>query len=140
MLHSGTPASSTPSCPDLRHEGRRTGILHEIGTLLGSGDEGRGVAQNTAQQLSGDSTGDDHPETSTVRRNGIERGSEQRGIPILLDIEMLANSLGISTRQVRRFVADGRVPFIRIGHLIRFDPEEISEWIEDHRGRSHRRA
>jgi excisionase family DNA binding protein len=34
---------------------------------------------------------------------------------------------------VRRFVADGSIPFIRIGHLIRFDPEEIKHWIEGRR-------
>ena len=87
------------------------------------------MARATPEQHSWDSSADDHPETSTVRRNGLEQGSDQRGIPTLLDIETLARSLGISMRQVRRFVAEGRIPFIRIGHLIRFDPEEINEWI-----------
>jgi excisionase family DNA binding protein len=45
-------------------------------------------------------------------------------------------SLGISTRQVRRFVADGEIPFIRVGHSTRFDPNELREWIDIRRSGS----
>jgi excisionase family DNA binding protein len=48
----------------------------------------------------------------------------------LVDIQAVARSLGISMRQVRRFVADGQIPFIRVGHLIRFDPGQLKEWID----------
>ena len=51
-------------------------------------------------------------------------------LPALVDIQAVARSLGISMRQVRRFVADGEIPFIRVGHLIRFDPGELKEWID----------
>ena len=40
-------------------------------------------------------------------------------------------------RQVRRFVADREIPFVRVGHLIRFDPDELLEWIDARRAGGH---
>lgn len=57
-------------------------------------------------------------------------------LPTLVDIETLSRSFGISTRQVRRFVADGQIPFVRVGHLIRFDPDELNRWIDARRSGS----
>jgi excisionase family DNA binding protein len=57
-------------------------------------------------------------------------------LPNLVDIETVAGSLGISMRQVRRFVANGQIPFVRVGHLIRFDPDELNDWIDARRARS----
>jgi excisionase family DNA binding protein len=54
-------------------------------------------------------------------------------LPTLVDIQAVSRSLGISMRQVRRFVADGQIPFLRVGHLIRFDAGEINEWIDTRR-------
>lgn len=48
----------------------------------------------------------------------------------LLDIKGLAQHLGVNVRHVRRLVAERRIPFIKWGHLIRFDPAEIAVWIE----------
>ena len=55
--------------------------------------------------------------------------------PRLLDITTLAQYLGVNTRHVRRLVAERRIPFIKWGHLIRFDPAEIQEWIDAYRCR-----
>jgi excisionase family DNA binding protein len=57
-------------------------------------------------------------------------------LPTLVDIQAVALSLGISARQVRRFVAEGQIPFIRVGHSIRFDPDELRQWIDDRRSGS----
>jgi excisionase family DNA binding protein len=54
-------------------------------------------------------------------------------LPTLVDIEAVSSSFGISMRQVRRFVAEGTMPFVRVGHLIRFDPVELNEWIDARR-------
>ena len=54
-------------------------------------------------------------------------------LPLLVDIQAVSRSLGISMRQVRRFVADTEIPFVRVGHLIRFDPDELLEWIDARR-------
>ena len=54
-------------------------------------------------------------------------------LPELLDINELARHLGVNVRHVRRLVAERRVPFIKWGHLIRFDPAEIADWLERNR-------
>jgi hypothetical protein len=49
---------------------------------------------------------------------------------------------------VRRLVAERRIPYIKLGHLLRFDPAQIDEWLERSRvdealptaGRGGRRA
>jgi len=53
--------------------------------------------------------------------------------PRLLDITTLAEHLGVNARHVRRLVAERRIPFIKWGHLIRFDPAEVREWIDAYR-------
>jgi excisionase family DNA binding protein len=56
-----------------------------------------------------------------------------RQVPDLLDITELAQHLGVNVRHVRRLITERRIPFIKWGHLIRFDPEEILEWLEQSR-------
>ena len=51
-------------------------------------------------------------------------------LPCLLDIKALAEYLGVAPRHIRRLVAERRIPFIKWGHLIRFDPDEVSVWLE----------
>ena len=60
--------------------------------------------------------------------------------PRLLDITALAALLGVNPRHVRRLVAERRIPFIKWGHLIRFDPAEIRRWIDGYRNRPGRPA
>ncbi len=52
-------------------------------------------------------------------------------LPHLLDIAALAEHLSVDVRHVRRLVADRRIPYIKWGHLLRFDPAEIDAWIND---------
>lgn len=56
-------------------------------------------------------------------------------LPTLLDITTLAERLGVQPRHVRRLVAEKRIPYIKWGHLIRFDADEIVEWIDRWRRR-----
>lgn len=58
----------------------------------------------------------------------------------LLNITELADLLGVNTRHVRRLVAERRIPFIKWGHLIRFDPVEVRRWIDAYRRRPDRSA
>ena len=58
----------------------------------------------------------------------------------LLDIPAVAEYLGVNVRHVRRLVAERRIPFIKWGHLIRFDPEEIRQWVDQHRQSQRRGA
>jgi excisionase family DNA binding protein len=61
-------------------------------------------------------------------------------VPELTDIETLAHLLGDSVRHVRRLVAEHRVPYLKVGHFVRFDPTEIVEWLDSarHPGRADR--
>jgi excisionase family DNA binding protein len=51
-------------------------------------------------------------------------------IPELMSIEQLAQRLGITVRHVRRLVAEKRVPYLKVGRLVRFDPEAIKAWLD----------
>ena len=51
-------------------------------------------------------------------------------LPTLVDIETLAVRLGISARHVRRLVTERRIPFVKIGNLVRFDPADIARWVD----------
>lgn len=51
----------------------------------------------------------------------------------LVGIAEVAEVLGVEVRHVRRLVAERRIPFIKWGHLLRFDPLELAAWIDDHR-------
>ena len=68
-----------------------------------------------------------------ARKHGAtaEPGSAPRTeLPRLLDLRGIADHLGTSERHVRRLVQERRIPFIKIGHFVRFDPGEIAEWLE----------
>lgn len=51
-------------------------------------------------------------------------------LPQLLDLRQLADHLGVNERHVRRLVAERRIPFIKWGRLLRFDPDAIAAWID----------
>ena len=53
----------------------------------------------------------------------------------LLDLAAVAERLGVGERHVRRLVFERRIPFIKWGHLLRFDPDEIDAWIDTARHR-----
>ncbi len=59
--------------------------------------------------------------------------------PDLIDLRALAEKLGVTERHIRRLVAERRVPFIKWGHLLRFDPVDIDRWIDEHRTEPSRR-
>lgn len=64
----------------------------------------------------------------------------EAGEPRLIDLTTLAQWLGVEPRHVRRLVAERRIPFIKWGHLLRFDPVEIRAWIDEYRRRPGRPA
>ena len=49
--------------------------------------------------------------------------------PALLSTSQLAEHLGCSKRHVCR-LRDRGLPCIRVGALVRFDPEEVRRWLE----------
>ncbi len=48
----------------------------------------------------------------------------------LVDIDAVAARLGVQVRHVRRLVFERRIPFLKWGHLLRFDPAEIEGWLD----------
>ena len=50
----------------------------------------------------------------------------------LLGFDAMAEWLE-STVFVRRLVAERRIPFVKIGKFVRFDPAEVSAWIDGQR-------
>jgi excisionase family DNA binding protein len=48
----------------------------------------------------------------------------------LVDITRAAERLGVSVRYMRRLVAERRIPYVKLGHLLRFDPVELEAWID----------
>jgi excisionase family DNA binding protein len=55
------------------------------------------------------------------------------GFMRLIDSEALASWLGVEIVFVRRLVAERRIPFLKIGKFVRFDPDEVAMWIDDQR-------
>ena len=53
--------------------------------------------------------------------------------PGLLTVEEVGRQLGVNVRHVRRLVQDRRLPFIKWGRLLRFDPIDIQRFVEEHR-------
>lgn len=51
----------------------------------------------------------------------------------LLSIGEVAERLGVEVRHVRRLVHERRIPYIKWGHLLRFDPADLDAWIDSNR-------
>jgi excisionase family DNA binding protein len=51
----------------------------------------------------------------------------------LVAVASIANQLGVEERFVRRLVAERRIPYIKVGRYVRFDPRAIRSWVQEHR-------
>lgn len=49
----------------------------------------------------------------------------------LLTPSEVGRRLAISTVTVRRLIASGSLPAVRVGHQLRVDPEELRRWLFD---------
>ncbi len=47
----------------------------------------------------------------------------------LKDMDWLMERIGTTERHVRSLVFARLIPYVKIGKLLRFDPERIDEWI-----------
>lgn len=63
--------------------------------------------------------------------------SERKPVPSrrtpLLDTDAVAAVLAITPRHVRRLVAERRIPFVKVGRFVRFDPGELDVWLDQQR-------
>jgi excisionase family DNA binding protein len=51
----------------------------------------------------------------------------------LLDINQAAQRLNVTPRFIRRLTAQRRIDYLKIGKFIRFQPEDLDNWIENQR-------
>jgi excisionase family DNA binding protein len=51
----------------------------------------------------------------------------------LLDIDDVAESLGVTPRHIQRLVAERRIPFVKVGRFVRFDPAALDVWLDQQR-------
>ncbi len=58
---------------------------------------------------------------------------ENKPLRRLLSIADVADALGVDIRHVRRLVHERRIPYIKWGHLLRFDPTDIAAWVDAYR-------
>ena len=77
------------------------------------------------------------PTSSLSARSATTDGSRTRPadsrLPVLLNLRGVAEHLGTSERHVRRLVQERRIPFIKVGHFVRFDPNDLAEWLDSAR-------
>lgn len=55
---------------------------------------------------------------------------ELTGRPPLLDLAGVAAFLGTTERHVRRLVFERRIPYLKLGNRLRFDPARLVPWLE----------
>lgn len=49
----------------------------------------------------------------------------------LMDMEEVADWLATSRRHVQRLVSEKRIPYVKVGHFVRFDRDDVAGWIEE---------
>lgn len=59
--------------------------------------------------------------------------SNADAVPQLLTIDELAERLATSTRHLHRLVSEHRIPFLKVGWFLRFDPDAIARWLDSSR-------
>ena len=106
--------------------------------------EGHDRADNAADGERGVMTEKQRPNLRSLGKQDPSTGKRaeaakpeqlQLQLPVLIDIPTLARRLGTSDRHVRRLVAEKRIPYLKVGHLVRFDVVEVAEWLQANRHR-----
>ena len=83
----------------------------------------------------------EHPQVGPVGRSMTvlqmpephrDLASEIEALPGLLTASELAPRIGISLTTIYQMVTEKRIPYLRIGSMIRFDPRAIAAWLREH--------
>lgn len=77
---------------------------------------------------------------ANVRLAAYDGSDVRRCLPFLIDIATLARHLGVTDRHVRRLISERRIPFLRVGRLIRFDSADVAAWLNGARATEPRTA
>lgn len=62
-----------------------------------------------------------------------QQSDDRRPLGRLMSISEVADALGVEVRHVRRLVLERRIPYIKWGRLLRFDPDDVTAWIDQNR-------
>ena len=58
-------------------------------------------------------------------------------MPQLLDMAAVAAIMATSVRHIQRLVSERRIPYIKVGHFVRFDESEVVAWLDERRVEAH---
>ncbi len=50
-----------------------------------------------------------------------------------LTVEECANFLGFKVSKIRELCSKKKIPFYKVGILVRFDPAELKDWMREHK-------
>lgn len=45
--------------------------------------------------------------------------------------------LGVNVRTIYSWISQRKIPHIKVGRLVRFDPKKIDEWLEENTNNAH---
>jgi excisionase family DNA binding protein len=62
---------------------------------------------------------------------GSPRVSAREQAVRLVTADVVACFLSTSTRHLRRLMAEKQLPFVKVGHFVRFDLEDVGRWVEE---------
>ena len=51
----------------------------------------------------------------------------------LMDISQLSEMLNVKKKTIYDWVHKRQIPYIKLGHLLRFDPNDIEKWLKSRR-------
>lgn len=50
---------------------------------------------------------------------------------LLINVKQLSESTGLSVFTLYSWINQRRIPYVKVGRLVRFDPKKIEKWIEE---------
>jgi excisionase family DNA binding protein len=68
-----------------------------------------------------------------IEIKGMGFEDNKKGMAKLISPTELANMLDISIETVYAWTSQKRIPYIKMGRLVRFDMEEVGRWIAGHK-------
>jgi excisionase family DNA binding protein len=67
----------------------------------------------------------------TSLHKGVRSEHDESASPVdkLVDCAAVAELLGVTIRHVRRLVGERRIPYVKIGSFVRFDPADVRSYV-----------
>lgn len=62
-----------------------------------------------------------------------DHGVTAKNLGGLLTEQQLAEQWNTTQRHIRRLRMEGGLPFVKLGRLVRFDPDDVAAWVGAHK-------